>query len=237
MVSATAFRKQCIPSQLQLHSPIVSRIKLCCEVKLRNGCEQHRDSVCIAINSWLSASSLTVTLGKHDPKCLDIPLVAKTCSSILIECAIPEVNQQISNLQECQQAFFSGAKSRSSLEHKPSVLPLCQVEITTLTYYFHGHGPIQQAAELEDEDVSSCFEQWELPNQTFEDLWESLHFETSIKTCLLRYAFTSLLFSSRRVNSQVSRIKCRYKHQHHILSFLAHKVEQARLTARPPWKW
>jgi pachytene checkpoint protein 2 len=52
----------------------------------------------------------------------------------------------------------------------------------------------------EGEEGVPSYREWSLPSREFEGLWESLHFDSSIKRQLLRYALTALLFSDLKVN-------------------------------------
>ena len=53
---------------------------------------------------------------------------------------------------------------------------------------------------LDDEAEVSAYQYWQLPSQQFTSLWQSLVFETNVKSTLLRYVETSVLFSRYEVD-------------------------------------
>lgn len=59
------------------------------------------------------------------------------------------------------------------------------------------------ADDDEGEDGVPTYKEWQLPAREFDNLWESLVYDTSIKHRLLRYATTALLFADRGVDSQL----------------------------------
>jgi len=67
-------------------------------------------------------------------------------------------------------------------------------------YQLSADGPAQE--ELEDEDLSAA-SHWVLPATEFNGLWESLVFDEEIKPTLLRYARTTLLFSDKKIDSNI----------------------------------
>lgn len=56
--------------------------------------------------------------------------------------------------------------------------------------------------ELEDEDLAAA-SHWILPSRDFDGLWESLLFDEDIKTKLLSYAATTLLFTDKSVDTNI----------------------------------
>ena len=66
-------------------------------------------------------------------------------------------------------------------------------------YQLHDGGPSSE--ELED-DISAA-NHWLLPAEEFHGLWESLLFDSDVKTQLLQYAATTLLFSDRGVDNNI----------------------------------
>jgi hypothetical protein len=58
--------------------------------------------------------------------------------------------------------------------------------------------------ELEEsEECLPAANHWILPCREFSGIWESLEFDIDIKTQLMRYANTALLFSDRGVDSNI----------------------------------
>ena len=60
---------------------------------------------------------------------------------------------------------------------------------------------VEEAAE--DDTSLVAFSQWALPCPEFEGIWESLVFDSNIKSSLLRYAETALLFSEAGVDTNL----------------------------------
>lgn len=59
--------------------------------------------------------------------------------------------------------------------------------------------------EMEDDnggETIAC-RQWVLPSSEFEGIWESLHFDIGVKSQLLNYSTTAMLFSDRHVNTNI----------------------------------
>ncbi|XP_052817296.1 pachytene checkpoint protein 2 homolog [Mya arenaria] len=56
--------------------------------------------------------------------------------------------------------------------------------------------------ELDEEDLAAA-NHWILPSRDFHGLWDSLVFDEDIKTRLLSYAATTLLFTDRKVDSNI----------------------------------
>lgn len=67
-------------------------------------------------------------------------------------------------------------------------------------YQLHQDGP--QTEELEDEDLAAA-SHWILPACDFDGVWESLVFDENIKEQLLSYASTTLLFSDKKVDTNI----------------------------------
>ena len=65
-------------------------------------------------------------------------------------------------------------------------------------YQLNEEGVSEEATE-EDDDVVACA-QWVLPNREFDGLWPSLIYDAAIKTQLLEYATTAMLFAACRLD-------------------------------------
>lgn len=59
-----------------------------------------------------------------------------------------------------------------------------------------------EAEQLEETDSPACSE-WILPAKSLNGLWESLIFDENLKTNLLNYVQTTLLFSDKGVDSNL----------------------------------
>ncbi|XP_013381834.1 pachytene checkpoint protein 2 homolog [Lingula anatina] len=67
-------------------------------------------------------------------------------------------------------------------------------------YQLNEDGPASE--ELDEEDLAAA-SHWLLPTRDFDGLWDSLVFDSDIKNQLLQYASTTLLFSDRKVDSNI----------------------------------
>lgn len=79
-------------------------------------------------------------------------------------------------------------------------LDLSKVMLHFHVYQLQEDGPGTE--ELGDEDLAAA-SHWILPSRDFDGLWESLVFDEDIKTKLLSYVATTLLFSDKKVNSNI----------------------------------
>ncbi|XP_046843692.1 pachytene checkpoint protein 2 homolog [Xenia sp. Carnegie-2017] len=79
------------------------------------------------------------------------------------------------------------------------IIDLKKVMLKYHVYQLHDGGPGYE--ELED-DISAA-DNWLLPTEDFQGLWESLLFDSDVKNQLLRYAATTLLFSDRGVDFNI----------------------------------
>ncbi|CAG2230876.1 TRIP13 [Mytilus edulis] len=68
------------------------------------------------------------------------------------------------------------------------------------TYQLQDDGPGTE--ELDDEDLAAA-NHWLLPSTDFHGMWDSLVFDDDIKGNLLNYAATTILFSDRKVDTNV----------------------------------
>lgn len=64
--------------------------------------------------------------------------------------------------------------------------------------------PVEEYLNLNEEIMNcSAFTQYNLPAEEFDDLWETLSYDSDVKPYLLSYVETSLLFSQRKVNKNI----------------------------------
>ncbi|XP_007572723.1 pachytene checkpoint protein 2 homolog [Poecilia formosa] len=82
---------------------------------------------------------------------------------------------------------------------QPLDLKSCDVSIHVFT--LNEEGPNRLSLE-EDEDLSAA-NHWLLPAAEFDGLWESLVYETGVKTKLLDYVTTTIYFSDKNVDSNL----------------------------------
>ncbi|XP_053401718.1 pachytene checkpoint protein 2 homolog isoform X1 [Mercenaria mercenaria] len=79
------------------------------------------------------------------------------------------------------------------------------IDLSVATLHYHVFqlqegGPGME--ELEDEDLAAA-SHWILPSRDFDGMWESLVFDEDIKTKLLNYAATTLLFTDKNVDHNI----------------------------------
>ncbi|XP_077159074.1 pachytene checkpoint protein 2 homolog [Paroedura picta] len=82
--------------------------------------------------------------------------------------------------------------------------PINLSECSLFTHIFHlnEEGPNTENLEEENENIIAA-NHWELPTAEFHGLWESLVYEDKVKSDLLDYVTTTLLFSDRNVDSNL----------------------------------
>lgn len=189
------------------------KIELCCELQLKAGTQSGLQAVRNAAVSWLTSSGLTIALGMHDPQRVGVPLLAEACSSIRIEPAL--ISSSSLRKQRAERmghedipAPFVGSCPSSS-ESNPLVFPYCQARMTVLPYVLHDSKTGDVMMETEENENVCVFQKWALPNKEFENLWENLHFDDSIKATLLKYTSTALVFSDKNVDSKASNFHTR----------------------------
>jgi len=84
------------------------------------------------------------------------------------------------------------------VEKKAIDLNSCNLKINVYQLHTDGAG----AEEVDDDNLIAA-SHWLMPSSDFEGLWESLVYDEPIKMRLLNYASTALLFSDRKVDSNI----------------------------------
>ncbi|NXT60478.1 PCH2 protein, partial [Chaetops frenatus] len=69
-------------------------------------------------------------------------------------------------------------------------------------FHLNEEGPSSENLEEENEDITAAHH-WVLPAAEFHGLWESLIYDTEVKSNLLDYVMTALLFSDKNVDSNL----------------------------------
>ncbi|NXS00948.1 PCH2 protein, partial [Oxylabes madagascariensis] len=69
-------------------------------------------------------------------------------------------------------------------------------------FHLNEEGPASENLEEENEDITAAHH-WVLPAAEFHGLWESLIYDTEVKSNLLDYVTTTLLFSDKNVDSNL----------------------------------
>lgn len=85
-------------------------------------------------------------------------------------------------------------------ERQPINLNKCNLSIHI--FHLNEEGPSAENLEAEDENIVAA-NHWVLPTVEFHGLWESLIYDAKIKSDLLDYVTTTLLFSDRNVDSNL----------------------------------
>ncbi|XP_052061155.1 pachytene checkpoint protein 2 homolog [Mytilus californianus] len=101
-------------------------------------------------------------------------------------------------LQEHVQSVFLCDTDLANSEKKGIDLTGNNIQIHV--YQLQDDGPGTE--ELDDEDLAAA-NHWLLPSTDFHGMWDSLVFDDDIKGNLLNYAATTLLFSDRKVDTNV----------------------------------
>lgn len=84
------------------------------------------------------------------------------------------------------------------------LLPFWQADLKVHIFRLSAEGPEQEMIDgvSGDEEVSACL-QWELPTARLQGLWESLVMDPTIKSSLLEYATTAMLFADHNVSQHI----------------------------------
>ena len=64
-------------------------------------------------------------------------------------------------------------------------------------------GPEVEEIQQEGEEEVPAAQNWVLPAQELQGVWENLIYDSHVKTELLRYVETSLLLSDRKVDTNI----------------------------------
>ncbi|KAH1177488.1 pachytene checkpoint protein 2 homolog isoform X2 [Mauremys mutica] len=85
-------------------------------------------------------------------------------------------------------------------ERQPINLSKCNLSIHI--FHLNDEGPSTENLEEENENIVAA-NHWVLPTVEFHGLWESLVYDTEVKSHLLDYVMTTLLFSDKNVDSNL----------------------------------
>eukprot|EP00794_Sanderia_malayensis_P019000 gene19000-20912_t len=73
-------------------------------------------------------------------------------------------------------------------------------ELNIHVFQLHEDGPGME--DIEEEDISAA-SHWVLPSDELHGVWDSLVFDSDVKFQLLNYAYTTLLFSDKEIDSNI----------------------------------
>jgi hypothetical protein len=76
-----------------------------------------------------------------------------------------------------------------------------QADVRIYVYQLNDEAYAEEMVD-EQEEIPAC-KQWMLPSVEFDQQWDSLVFDDNIKSNLLEYAHTTMLFSDKNVNTQL----------------------------------
>ncbi|XP_030045926.1 pachytene checkpoint protein 2 homolog [Microcaecilia unicolor] len=85
-------------------------------------------------------------------------------------------------------------------DRQPIDLNTCRLSVHI--FHLNEEGPSTENLEEENEDLVAA-NHWLLPSAEFHGLWESLVYDTEVKSHLLDYVITTLLFSDKNVDSNL----------------------------------
>ncbi|XP_078690105.1 pachytene checkpoint protein 2 homolog [Branchiostoma floridae x Branchiostoma belcheri] len=107
----------------------------------------------------------------------------------------PFMKEHIKSVSICDTDDISSA-------HKgKKAFNLFDANLLLHVFQLHEGGPGSE--EVDDDDNVSAASHWLMPNADFDGIWDSLIFDSDVKLELLRYAYTTLLFSDKGVDSNV----------------------------------
>ncbi|XP_068864028.1 pachytene checkpoint protein 2 homolog isoform X2 [Aphelocoma coerulescens] len=81
-------------------------------------------------------------------------------------------------------------------------IDLSKSSLSLHIFHLNEGGPTSENLEEENEDITAAHH-WVLPAAEFHGLWESLIYDTEVKSNLLDYVTTTLLFSDKNVDSNL----------------------------------
>ncbi|XP_051465184.1 pachytene checkpoint protein 2 homolog isoform X2 [Apus apus] len=81
-------------------------------------------------------------------------------------------------------------------------IDLSKSSLSLHIFHLHEEGPSSENLEEENEDIIAA-NHWVLPAAEFHGLWESLIYDSEVKSHLLDYVMTTLLFSDKNVDSNL----------------------------------
>lgn len=121
-------------------------------------------------------------------------------------------------IQQTYESFEDGPisfETNAYLKHNVRSIHLCDVELSSsegivsadlaelIVHIFQLDADGGVDEEADDADGVSACQQWVLPSKEFHGLWENLIYDSNVKSELLEYAATALLFSECNVDPNV----------------------------------
>ncbi|KAJ5078626.1 intein-containing pachytene checkpoint protein precursor [Anaeramoeba ignava] len=110
-------------------------------------------------------------------------------------------NEKILNENVEKITVNKETQEKENLSIDPN-LKISEVETKIYVYQLNEEPILEENVDSEDADLSACF-QWILPSKQFNGLWESLFFEENLKQNLINYILTTVLFSEKKVDSNL----------------------------------
>eukprot|EP00058_Branchiostoma_floridae_P019450 XP_002604940.1 hypothetical protein BRAFLDRAFT_58489 [Branchiostoma floridae] len=103
--------------------------------------------------------------------------------------------------EHIKSVFICDTDEMSSSHKSKKAFHLYDANLLLHVFQLHEGGPGSE--EVDDDDNVSAASHWLMPNADFDGIWDSLVFDSDVKLELLRYAYTTLLFSDKGVDSNV----------------------------------
>lgn len=88
-------------------------------------------------------------------------------------------------------------------DDRPDGIPFWQASVRMFVFALAEDVGAEELDGDEGDEATVAMHQWELPHRQFEGMWESLYFPGQLQKQLMAYSATSLLFSSRNVDSNL----------------------------------
>ncbi|XP_053323291.1 LOW QUALITY PROTEIN: pachytene checkpoint protein 2 homolog [Spea bombifrons] len=82
------------------------------------------------------------------------------------------------------------------------LVDLCKCNVFISVFHLSEEGPCAESLEDENADLVAA-NHWQLPAANFHGLWESLIYDSEVKSNLLDYVTTTLIFSDKNVDSNI----------------------------------
>lgn len=158
------------------------------------GSSDLRPVVHVEVCAFPTCTSKVITIKEHVRKLFEErKIISMVADTVIMEFDDPFLTENVISISISDSDIDSTDNRSKSVEVK-------NVNLLLHVYQLHSDGPATE--ELEGDDMSAA-SHWLLPSQEYHGMWESLVFDSDVKKQLLHYASTTLLFSSKEVNSNI----------------------------------
>ncbi|KDD73512.1 hypothetical protein H632_c2102p0, partial [Helicosporidium sp. ATCC 50920] len=154
--------------------------------------------------------------GAHDSSKIVMPVQCCVHTNVCtpMECVEQNVKQYLGSLSKVQyvEGLLEVPSSMAGVVEELRVVNLCRDDLWDqwllawdVTWQIRAFQLDDDPAMSDDEGEEGCpaYSEWTLPNRAFHGSWSSLHYDTGVKSRLLRYARSALSFSRAGVDSSL----------------------------------